>query len=215
MGIFNFFKKDKIENENTSKPFHQNKNNAERKDWFARTRPWHKIDSSLVDALINKYNDNPMFEVFVITSMENNLVTEYENLSQQNIDPSVACCVISGILFKHGAKYSAQVGAMFKKENINERKLSAIYGNAMNLLESSIIIDPNQIDSYIQLAGLQGMLNKNENALQFIDQGLDAIKFFKESKVPFEKSNIPEIRNSEQHLDTIEKMLLTMKNEFS
>ncbi len=215
MGIFSFLKKDKIESENKSKPFHQNKNNAEKKDWFTRTRPWHKIDSRLVDGLINKYNDNPMFEVFVITSMENNLVAEYENLSQQNVDPSVACSIISGILFKHGADYSAQVGDMFQKGNINERKLSATYGNAMNLLESSIIIDPNQIDAYVQLAGLLGMLNKNEDALKFVNQGLDAIKLIKESKVPFEKSNIPEIQNAEQHLSATEKMLLTMKNEFS
>ena len=215
MSLFSFLKNDKIENENTSKPFHQNKNNAERKDWFTRTRPWHKVDSRIIDALINKYNDNSMFEVFVITSMENRLVKEYEELSKKDVDPVVACSIISGILFKHGANYSAQVGDMFRTGKINERKLSVAYENAMNLLESSIIIDPNQINAYVQLAGLRGVLNKNEDALRFIDQGLNAIKRIKESKIPFQMSNIPDIQNTPQHLDDTEKMLLAMKSEFS
>ena len=42
---------EKIANENKSKPFYDNKSDAERKDWFARTRPWHKIDEKVIDAL--------------------------------------------------------------------------------------------------------------------------------------------------------------------
>ena len=171
MGLFSFLKKDKIENENKSKPFHKNHNNYERKDWFSRTRPWHKVDPRIIDALIAKYKDDHMFEVFVITSMENGLVKQYEDIGLRGIDPEVACPVISGILFKHGANASAQVSNMFSSGNINEKKLSKVYGNAMNLLESSIIIDSNQINAYIQLADLRGMLNKNDEALSFVQQG--------------------------------------------
>ena len=215
MGLFSFLKKDKIENENKSKPFHKNANNSERKDWFSRTRPWHKVDPRIIDALIAKYNDDPMFEVFVITSMESGLVKEYEDIGLKGIDPKVACSVISGILFKHGANASSQVGNMFKSGNINERKLSKVYGDAMNLLESSKIIDANQINAYVELAGLKGMLNKNDEALSFVQQGLSAIKRIRESDVPFHKSNITGIQNAAQHLADTEELLLTLKRDFS
>ncbi len=215
MGLFSFLNKDRIENENRSKPFHQNTNDSERKDWFSRTRPWHKVNLGIIDALIGKYGNDPMFEVFVISSMENNLVKEYEALGQKSIDPNVACSLISGILFKRGAQSSALVGDMFLSGKINKRKLSKNYENAMNLLESSVIVDPNQINSYVQLAGLRGMFNKNEDALKYVRQGLKVIKRIKEKNIPFHKSSISVIQSGAQHLDDTEKMLLAMENDFS
>ncbi len=215
MGLFSFLSNDKIENENKSKPFHKNTNNAERKDWFSRTRPWHKVDSKLIDALIAKYGDSPMFEVFVVTSMENSLVKEYEEIGLKGIDPKVACSVISGLLFKNGANASAQVNSMFKSGNMNEKKLSKIYGDALNMLESSAIIDPNQINAYVQLAGLKALLNKDEEALGFVRQGLGAIKRIKESNPPFHKSSIPSIQNAAQDLDAAEKFLLEFAKKLS
>ncbi len=215
MNLFSFLKQDKIENENKSKPFHNNATSLERKDWFSRTRPWHKIDPRIIDALIAKYNDNPMFEVFVITSMENGLVKVYEDISLKNIGSEVACSVISGVLCKRGVNASIQAGNMLSSGNINEKKLLKIYGDAVNLLESSVIIDSNQINAYVQLAGLKGMLNKNDEALNFVQQGLRAIKRIKESKFPFHKSNIPEIQNTAQQLDITEELLLELERNFS
>ncbi len=215
MGMFNFLKKEKIENENKSKPFHANASNSERKDWFSRTRSWHKVSPGIIDALIAKYDDNPMFEVFVIASMENDLVKEYVEIGLKGIDPEIACSVISGVLFKHGANASAQVGNMFNSGNINERNLSKVYENSMNLLESSIIIDSNQINAYVQLAGLRGMFNKNDEALDFVQQGLRAIERIKESDIPFHKSSIAGVQNAAQHLDDTEEQLLALENDFS
>ena len=85
----------------------------------------------------------------------------------------------------------------------------------MNLLESSINIDSNQINAYVQLANLRVILNKNADALRFIKQGLEAIKRLKGSNIPFHRSSISGIQNAAQHLDDIEKMLLTMKRDLS
>ena len=226
MGLFSFLGKDKIENENKSIPFHANTSNSERKDWFSRTRPWHKVDPGIIDALIAKYNDDPMFELFVVTSMENGLVKEYEDIGLglvkeyediglKGINPEVACSVISGILSKLGGSESAQVGQMFESGNINEKKLSKVYENAMNLLESSVIIDSNQFYSYAHLAGLKGAFNKNDEALSYIQKGLRVIERFRESDVPFHESDIPSIQNAAQDMDDFKKMLLAMKNKLS
>jgi hypothetical protein len=214
MGLLDFLKKDRIENENKSKPFYANASNAERRDWFSRTRPWHEVDTGIIDALISKCGDNPMSELFVITSMERGLVPEYEELGRKGIDPVVACSVISGILFMHGAAPSAQVGKMLSAGNANERNLSKLYGDAMGLLESSVIIDQNQIGAYVQLAGLRGMVNRKDDALKFVRQGLEAINRIRESNVPFHKSNIPDVQNAAQHFADTERMLLAMAREF-
>lgn len=97
----------------------------------------------------------------------------------------------------------------------NKIKLSENYANAMNLLESSIVVDPNQINAYVQLAGLRGMLNKNEEALKYVRQGLETIKQIKEKNIPFHKSSIPGIQGGAQHLDDTERILLAMENDFS
>ena len=211
MGIFGFFKKDKIENENKSKPFYENKSNIERRDWFSKTRPWHKVDPNIIDALISKYNENPMLEVFVIASMENGLVKDYEEISNKHLPPEVACSFISGVLSTHGMIAYSQVDHMIKIQTTDESKLSKEYGNALNLLESSIIIDPNQIGAYPRLVILKGMLHKHDEAILFAKQGLAAIKRIRESDFPFHLSSIQEINNAPNHINQTETILLSVK----
>lgn len=215
MGLFSFFNKDKIENENKTKPFYKNSNSAERKDWFSRTRHWHKVDPQIIDVLIAKYNDDPMFEVFVVASMENGLIKEYESIGLKGIDPELACTFISEILFKQGSNASAQFRNTFKNGNINQKQLLDVYNNAINLLESAIILESNQIGAYVQLAILKGMLNQNNDALSFVQQGLRTIERIKESDVPFHKSNIEGVQNLAQHLDDTEKVLLELERDLA
>ena len=59
------------------------------------------------------------------------------------------------------------------------------------------------------------MLNKNDDALKYIRQGLEAVRRIKDKNIPFNKSSIPGIQSGTQHLDDTEKMLLAMENEFS
>ena len=215
MGIFSFSSKDKITNENKSKPFYANSSDSERRDWFSRTRPWHKVDPKIIDVLIAIYGADPMFEVFVITSMENSLVKEYEELGVKGVDPEIACTAISGILAKCGSQYSVQVCSAINSGKFNVKKESKNCDNAFNLLESSIIIDENQIGAYVQLAGLEASLNKVEEARDFANKGLMAIKRINKSNVPFHKSNLPSIQNTAQHLKDTEAYLLDFVKNLS
>lgn len=70
MSFLDFFLGNAVQNENKTKPFYENKNNDERKDWFSRTKPWYKVDERIIVALIEKFGDDPILEVFVITSKE-------------------------------------------------------------------------------------------------------------------------------------------------
>jgi hypothetical protein len=216
MSFISFLSKDKIGNENKSKPFYANVSDSERKDWFSRTRPWHKVEPKIIDALITIYGDNSMFEVFVVTSMGNSLVKGYEELGLKGLDPNIACSAISGLLAKHGTKASSQVISAINSGNINnEKKLAKLLDGAMNMLESSIIIDPNQVISYVQLARLRASLNKVEEARDFARQGLAAIERIQESNVPFHKSNLPGIQNTAQYLDDTKNFLLGFVDNLS
>jgi len=82
----------------------------------------------------------------------------------------------------------------------------------MNLLDSSIYVDRNQINSYLQLALLKQVVNKNEDAMNYINEGLEVISEIREQHIPFHKSLTSAIQSSSQQLDIMEQMLLEMRD---
>lgn len=212
MGLFNLLFK---------KPFHRNINDEERREWFSKTKPWNKVDRKIIDALIEKFGDSPMFEVFVITSVEQGLVQRYEDLSSRGLDEDqeIVCLVISGILVKTGVAPSSAFDYMLNSGKIsgklNKKKLSRLGNTALNLLEPAIILDANQVGAYVMLANLTGLLNRNEEALRYAQQGLSAIHSIREAGTPFHMSSIEEIKNAPQHLDDSEQLLIAIKRNFA
>jgi hypothetical protein len=214
MSLFGFFKKDKIENENKSKPFHANKNATDRRDWFSRTRPWHKVSPLIIDALIDKFGDNPMFEVFVVTSMTDGLVSHYETLGETEISttPSVVLPQISKILFSKGAD-AAQTLEQLLKGGGSDRKVDSLYATALNCLETSVILSDHMVHSYVILAKLRILSGNLEDANGFIESGLIEIQKIKENYDVFSKSKLDSIKEMPQNYDEIEQILLSMKKE--
>ena len=218
MSLFGFFKKDKIENENKSKPFHANTNANDRRDWFSRTRPWHKVSPVIIDALIDRYGDNPMFEVFVITSMKNDLVSDYEThgktefVTEYADTPSIVLAQISGILYSKGMDAS-QKFIQLLGSGCSEKKLRPSYATTFNCLESSVIISDYMVASYVTLAKLKILCGNTEDASGFIESGLNRITKLKEYSDAMSKSKIDSISKAPQDIDEMEQMLLSMKDE--
>ncbi len=214
MSLFDFFKKDKIENENKSKPFHANKNATDRRDWFSRTRPWHKVSPLIIDALIDKYGDNPMFEVFVIGSMQDGLVSDYETLGKAEtpLIPDVVCTQISGILYSTGIN-AFQKFVQLLESGCSEKKLNALCATTFNCLESSVIISDYMVASYVTLAKLKILSGNPEDASGFIESGLNQIQKLKEHSDEMRKSKIDSISNAPRGFDEIEQVLLSMRDE--
>lgn len=214
MSLFDFFKKDKIENENKSKPFHANVNASDRRDWFSRTRPWHKVSPLIIDVLVDKFGGNPMFEVFVITSMTDNLVSNYEALGKAEtpLIPDVVCTQISGIL------YSTGINAFQKFEQLlkiggSDKKIELSYATAFNCLETAIILSDYMIASYVALAKLKIFAGSPEEAREIIESGLNKIQKLKEHSNELSASSIDSISQAPQAFDEIEQVLLSMKEE--
>ena len=218
MSLFGFFKKDKIENENKSKPFDANTNADDRRDWFSRTRPWHKVSPVIIDALIDRYGDNPMFEVFVITSMKNDLVSDYEThgktefVTEYADTPSIVLAQISGILYSKGMD-AAQKYLQLLESGGSLKKQTTLYGTTFDCLESSVIISDCMVASYVTMAKLKILCDNPEDASGFIESGLNRITKLKEYSDAMSKSKIDSISKAPQDIDEMEQMLLSMKDE--
>jgi len=216
MGLFSFFGKDKIENENTRKPFHENRTDDERSDWFSRTRPWHKVSPKVINAIIKKFGDDPMFEVFVITSVEHGLVAEYEEIENTELVniPEAICARISGILSTKGSEVAQNFNHLFSRSN-KTKELQKLYPDALNLLETSIVLSEEMINSYLQLAVLKLSLEKTAEAIEYINGGLSALEGLESQFSGMGMSNINTIANAPQNFKEMKQALLLMKEEIA
>ena len=68
----------------------------------ARTPPWHKVAPIVIDAIFEALAATELFDCFVLSSMENNLVSRYEQLGHEDRNVSVIRPQISGILCQAG-----------------------------------------------------------------------------------------------------------------
>ena len=209
MGIFNFLLGETIKDENKTKQFYENNNDEERKDWFSKTRPWHKVDKKIIDALIKKFGNNPMFEVFVITSMEQNLVNKYLELNKNEFceDTDLICSIISKIMYDVGSVHAQKMFSVFQQHEFDHNLLTDYYEVVMNSFETAIILDRNQVSAYCQLAFVKRLLNRTEEATKYAKEGLAILKEIRSKNVPFHLSNISVIKNAEQNFDEMEKVL--------
>lgn len=213
MGLFCFFFGEKIENENKFKPFHKNVNAQERRDWFSRTRPYHKVNPKIIDTLIEKFGEDPMFEVFVITSMEQNLIKRYAQINKDIYDDAnLTCCLISKMLYEVGSVAAKKVFVLVDRQNRNE--LFRQYNIVLDSVETAIILYPKQISAYSLLATVKGLLHKYEEGLKYAKQGLAVLREMKASDAPFHLSEIDAIKNANQSLDVMEKGLTGLIERF-
>jgi hypothetical protein len=194
---------------NQMEPFPENQSDAEKLNWFRKTPPWDKVDEKIINAIIKKYNGNPMIVVFVVTSIKYNLIPMYSeyNNSEYLDSPDLICSLISQILYNLGSSSLKQMIALVDDISRNQKKFKLYYSTVMDSLESCIILDENQVSAYSGLAIAKSVLNKSEDVLKYARQGLAVIQKIKESNVPFHLSEDENIKNSMQTFEEIENHL--------
>lgn len=198
-----FGRKDIIE------PFPENQSDAEKLNWFRKTPPWNKVDEKIINAIIIKYNGNPMIVVFVVTSMEHNLIPMYckYNNSEYTDSPNLICSLIAPILYYIGSNSLKQMITLLDDSSRNQEKIKLHYSTVMDSLESCIVLDKNQVSAYYGLAMVKSIFNKSEDVLKYANQGLAVIQKIRGSNVPFHLSEHENIRNSMQAFEEVENHL--------
>jgi len=194
-----------------TKPFHANKSNDERRDWFSRTRPWHEIDPQLIHELVEKFDDDPLFEVFVITSMKLKLVGSYNNICKQGYIEGVGCTQISGILCKIGTSSVNEMSKLLQTRELNERKISHHYQIILDTLEPAICLDDKQLLAYLGLSSTYAMINKANDCQRIAKQGYKVATEIEEMGLPFHMSSV--VPDAEQDIANIKQAFLDLIEE--
>ncbi|MFC1771059.1 hypothetical protein ACFLZV_04140 [Candidatus Margulisiibacteriota bacterium] len=194
---------------NNIEPFPESQNDSEKMEWFKSTQPWDKVDKKTINAIINKYNDDPMLIVFVSVSMRCNLIPMYckFNNSESLDSPDLICSFIAQILYNTGSNSLKQMISLMENISINQKKFKLHYSTVMDSLESCIILDEYQISAYSGLAMAKAILNKPEETLKYASQGLNVIEKIRERNVPFHLSDNENIKTATQTFDEIENHL--------
>jgi hypothetical protein len=150
----------------------------------ARTPPWHKVAPIVIDAIFEALDATELFDCFVFSSMENNLVSRYEQLGYEQEGPedrdvSVIRAQISGFLCQAGF----QKIAVLEKEVNNNRIDSAkkIFFEAANLFEPAIAMSKNQFGGYIGMAAIYGLLGVKAQCHEYAKRGLLELQKTKQS----------------------------------
>lgn len=145
----------------------------------ARSPPWHKVAPIVIDAIFEALDATELFDCFVLSSMENNLVSRYEQLGHEDRNVSIIRAQISGILCQAGF----QKLAALEKEVNNKRIDSAtkIGFAATNIFEPAIAMSKDQIGGYIGMAAIYELLGVKAKCHEFAKRGLLELQKIKQS----------------------------------
>jgi hypothetical protein len=133
----------------------------------ARTPPWHKVAPIVIDAIFEALGATELFDCFVFSSMEENLVSRYEQLGHKDRNVSVIRAQISGILCQAGF----QKIAVLEKE-VNTGSAREIGFAAINLFGPAIAMSKDQIAGYIGMAAIYELLGVTAQCHEYAKRGL-------------------------------------------
>lgn len=142
----------------------------------ARTPPWHKVAPIVIDAIFEALAATELFDCFVFSSMENGLVSRYEQLGHKDRNVSVIRAQISGILCQAGF----QKIAVLEKE-VNTGSAREIGFAAINLFEPAIAMSKDQIAGYIGMAAIYELLGVKAQCHEYAKRGLLELQKTRES----------------------------------
>lgn len=142
-----------------------------------RTPPWHRIAPEVTDAIFEALDATELFDCFVFASLENNLVSRYERISDKDI--SMIRAEISGILVRAGF----QKLTALEKEATNNRidAVKKLGFEASNLFEPAIAMSNDQTGGHMGMATLYGMLGIDAKRREWAERGLSELQRIKQS----------------------------------
>lgn len=190
------------------RPFFENKSDEDFYQWFQNVSQWNKLDLTIVQILVARFRNNPLFEVFVHTSQEQDLIKRYAELNQAarteagkfSVCPKIAM-ILSSTAEDNREKFAR---AMRSK---NQGAMKESYTKAVDSLEVAIVIEPNIALLYLQMATLKSMLGKNHEAAEYCNTGLRVIE--KQKSIPFQSSGISAVNQAHAENERIASHLRT------
>jgi hypothetical protein len=141
-----------------------------------RIAPWDKIGPTVADAIFEALAGTELFDCFVLSSMEENLVHQYEKLGRADQNLSVIRAKISEILCQAGF----QKLALLDKE-INSGSAREIGFAAINLFGPAIAMSKDQIAGYVGMAAIYELLGVKAQCREYAKRGLLEVRNVRQS----------------------------------
>jgi hypothetical protein len=198
----------------TPRPFFKNQSAADYREWFAHAEPWNRVDTRILDALIRRLAGSPMFEVFVHTARESNVIPQFvplKGLFDRGVGDVALFPQIALIMFTAGQTSREITIRLLSQKRFDDPELAKHYNRTTNALDSALALEPNFLPAYLELALLNLVFGKKSEAKELCDRGLQTIQRLR--KAPFEKSGLESIRTAAHDLDEIAQRLQSLRDE--
>lgn len=187
-----FFKRlfGKSSNSWVPRPFYENKTKADFREWFLNVPEWSILDTRITDILIDRMFGDPDFELFMHYSTENNLIIEYaslRNLLDSEGNQCAICPKVSQILYQKGVREFEKCANLLQHQSATSHEvIMEGYKLAKWGFETSILVEPDYLPPYYNLASLALMLSNSEDAKTLCGKGLYRINKMKETPLPIQ-----------------------------
>jgi hypothetical protein len=173
-----------------TKPFYANAAREQRQEWFARTPPWNRVNSTVIDAILDGITDKVLLEVFVLASMDYGLVARYEPLGREKFDsPEIIRAQISHILCQTGTSAIPSLAkALETTEGADAAKKAVTM--AVDTFEPAIALAKNQIAAYVGMAIVSALVGKRVESHDWAKRGLVEVANMRRLNPPFHRSAV-------------------------
>ncbi len=145
----------------------------------ARTPPWHQVAPIVIDAIFEALAGTELFDCFVIASMENNLLAQYERLGREDENMTIIRTQISGILCQAGFRSIAALENELSKRRIDAARKIGL--SATNLFEPAIVLSKDQTAGYIGMATVYELLGIKAKSQEYAKRGLFELEKVRQS----------------------------------
>jgi hypothetical protein len=145
----------------------------------ARAPPWHRVPPIVIDAIFEALAGTELFDCFVLESMENSLVAQYEELGREDDDVPIIRAQISQILCQTGFEKIGFLEEELRTGRIN--RANKLGFSATNLFEPAIALSEHQVSGYIGMAAVYDLLRSKDKSEDYAIRGLLALEKIRRS----------------------------------
>ena len=196
MGLFSLFGK-------KPEPFPENGPVEAQQRWFQETSPWDEVSPTITETVIETFSNNPLIVLFVILSMQHDLVGRYRAIGEDDTLEPIARNLIGGVLYKEGQPAFLEVLEEISSPTPNLARVKEPLRKALDCFETSVIFENDNAMTHLCLARICQILQRREQFHDHIEQGLSALDQWENLPIPEELVGEVEITDLRQQFDQL------------
>ncbi len=198
MGLFGLFGK-------KPEPFPENGPVEAQRRWFKETSPCDEVSPTITETVIDTFSNNPMIVLFVILSMEHDLIGRYRAIGENDtLKPKpISRSLIGRILYEEGQPAFDEVMEETSSPTPNLLRVKEPMRKAFDCFETAVIFENDNPLAHLGLALICQILHRREQFRDHIEQGLSTLGRWENESIPKELIGEAEITELRQQFDQL------------